>query len=93
MIFPEGTRSKNGCLQKGLAGVGLLTLNDLTTSLNNADKRPLLAALTCIVGNFALPGIDTLGEALVKYPAGGMIAVWAPSGLSVNEKAVLLNLY
>jgi len=73
-----------------LAGVGLLTLNDLP-SLTNAGQRPLLAALTCIVGNFALPGIDALGEALVKWPTGGAIAVWAPTGLSVNAKAVWLN--
>jgi len=73
-----------------LAGAGLLTLADLP-SLTNAGERPLLAALTCIVGNFALPGIDTLGEALVKWPAGGAIAVWAPTGLSVNAKAVWLN--
>ncbi len=73
-----------------LAGAGLLTLSDLP-SLTNATERSLLTALTCIVGNFALPGFDTLGEALLKGSTGGAIAVWAPSGLSINEKAVWLN--
>jgi hypothetical protein len=66
------------------------TMADLTL-LNNTERRPILTALTCLVGNFAWPGYDFLGESLLKWENGGAIAVWAPSGLSINENAVWLN--
>ena len=73
-----------------LASNGLLTINDIG-SLTNDLQRPLLSALTCVIGNFARPGFDYLGEALVKAANGGAIAVWSPSGLSFNDLAVALG--
>ncbi len=73
-----------------LAGAGLLTLDDIP-GLTNNGSRPVLSALTCIVGNYGIPGIDALGESMLKAANGGAIAVWSPSGLSINEKAVWLN--
>ena len=47
--------------------------------------------MTCAVGNFAVPGNDPLGEHLVLAPDRGAIAVWAPSGLSIDTYAQILN--
>jgi hypothetical protein len=49
----------------------------------------VVTAMTCTINRFALPGIPSLGELLVKS-AGGAAAVWGPSGLSTNGEAVLL---
>jgi hypothetical protein len=52
---------------------------------------PILASLTCTVGRFEIPGWASLGESLVTQPGGGTVATWAPSGLSYNEQAMILN--
>jgi hypothetical protein len=46
--------------------------------------------MTCTVNRFAVPGVPSLGEVLVKSPSGGAAAVWGPSGLSDNGEARLL---
>jgi uncharacterized repeat protein (TIGR01451 family) len=73
-----------------LANEGLLRMSDVA-SLQNSGKPFVLAAMTCTVGNFALPGYDSLSEALVTKDRGGAVAVWAPTGLSINSEAVLLD--
>jgi hypothetical protein len=52
---------------------------------------PVLTAMTCMVGMVAYPGIDSLTEALVVKNNGGAIAAWAPSGLSYNFLAKILD--
>lgn len=69
-----------------LAQEGLLTSGDVP-GLGNGDRPPVVAAMTCVVNRFALPGFDSLGELLVDRAGGGAVAVWAPSGLSVNAEA------
>lgn len=69
-----------------LAQEGLLLNSDIT-ALVNQNRNPALSALTCTVGHFAVPGADSLGELLLLAPDRGMIAVWSPSGLSMNEQA------
>lgn len=60
--------------------------------LGNAGRRlPVVTAMTCAVGNFAVPGNDPLGEQLVLAADRGAIAVWAPSGLSLDAQAQVLN--
>jgi hypothetical protein len=71
------------------AGEGLLTAADVS-SLGNT-VTPIVSALTCVSGRYEIPGFASLGEALVLEPGGGAIAVFAPSGLSVNRQAVLLD--
>lgn len=39
------------------------------------------------MGQYAIPGFDCLGEAMMLGENGGAIAVWAPSGLSYNRYA------
>ena len=72
------------------ADEGMLTLSDVA-SLANGDKLPVVTALTCIIGNFAVPGNTSLGEALTLHAKGGSIATWSPTGLSVNSPAMILN--
>ena len=67
-----------------LAGAGLLTNADVAI-LANGDRLPVLTAMTCTVNRFAVPGVPSLGEALVKSPSGGAAAVFGPSGLADSE--------
>ncbi|MBI5848187.1 MAG: DUF11 domain-containing protein [Nitrospirae bacterium] len=73
-----------------LASEGLLRVSDVA-SLQNSRKPFVLAGMTCAVGNFALAGYNSLGEALMTKNPGGAVAVWAPSGLSYNHLSKILN--
>jgi hypothetical protein len=73
-----------------LATEGLLRTIDLV-SLVNQNSLPVLTAMTCNVGQYAVPGYDSLSEALVLKNNGGAVAVWAPTGLSLNSLARVLD--
>ncbi|MFH0881000.1 MAG: C25 family cysteine peptidase, partial [Lentisphaerota bacterium] len=73
-----------------LASEGLLTTADIA-GLTNAARPSVLLAMTCVVGQYAVPGYDALAEKLLGASHGGMVAVWSPSGLSMNESAAILN--
>ncbi len=71
------------------ASEGLWLTSDVATLANT--RFPVVAALTCIAGQYALPGYDSLGESLLLKSGGGAAAFWGPSGLSENEQAKLLD--
>ncbi len=73
-----------------LADEQILHLDDVP-SLTNGDKLPVFVALTCITGRYTFPDSDSLGEEMMASNEGGAIAVWSPTGLSVNSKAVILD--
>lgn len=73
-----------------LAHEGLLTEDDLPL-LADLHSPPVIAALTCVVGRFEVPGFESLAESLVLEPEGGAVAVWAASGLSLTDDADILN--
>jgi hypothetical protein len=73
-----------------LAGEGLLRIEDVE-SLTNISAPPVFTAQTCVVGQFAIPGYDSLSEKLVVYNNGGASAVWAASGMSFNDQAKILG--
>ena len=73
-----------------LASEGLLTAADVG-SLVNGDRLPVVTALTCAAGRFAMPGYVCLGETLLLRTGGGAIAFWGPSGLSLNDRAKILG--
>ncbi|MCP4663910.1 MAG: hypothetical protein GY856_51660, partial [bacterium] len=73
-----------------LADEGLLLTGDVA-GLGNAERMPIAIALTCTVGRFDLPGYDTLAETLVLHDAGGAVALWSPTGLSLNAEAAILG--
>lgn len=68
-----------------------LLLSSTVPALQNAGREPFLAALTCSINRFELPGFSSLGEELVRAPAGGAIAVWAPAGESNGGEAPSLG--
>jgi hypothetical protein len=47
--------------------------------------------MTCLNGFFQDPGADSLAEALLKAPAGGAVAVWASSGLTMMAPQSVMN--
>jgi|CXWL01.1.fsa_nt_gi hypothetical protein len=55
--------------------------------LTNALRPAVMTAMTCLVGNSSLPGASSVGEALVRRPGGGLVALWGPSGWSENHLA------
>ncbi len=69
-----------------LADELLLRSADVAT-LPNPGKPTVLTALTCLVGNAAVPGYPGLGERLLRQPDRGAVAVWAPTGMTENELA------
>lgn len=73
-----------------LAQEGLLRTVDVD-SMPATECPPVMAAMTCAVGLFALPGYDSLSEALLLKRGGGATAVWSPAGLSFNALARTLN--
>jgi hypothetical protein len=72
-----------------LSPEGLLTTTD-AAALANGPRLPLMAALTCSVNRFDVPGFSPLGEVLANQPRGGVIAIWSSSGLSVHPEAKAL---
>ncbi|MEM7584200.1 MAG: C25 family cysteine peptidase [Acidobacteriota bacterium] len=67
-----------------LASEGLLTIGDVPT-LGGSGKA-IVAAVSCHIGLFGLPGFDALGEHLVLEPSGA-VAVIAPVWLSHHGQA------
>ena len=70
---------------------GYLTSADVP-SLQNGARLPLVVAVTCVAGQYSVPGSSCLAESLLLQGQGGAIAVVAPTGLSVNQDASRLNL-
>jgi hypothetical protein len=73
------------------AAEGLLTNADVP-GLAASAKLPIVNALTCLVGQYALPGPDSLSENLVKRAGAGAIAVWAPTAMEQNDDSVRLGI-
>jgi len=69
---------------------GLLTVDDMG-ALSSIGRLPVISALTCAANRFEVPGYAPLGARLVLDADGGAIAVWSPTGLSLNGPAVDLN--
>ncbi|NMQ19477.1 hypothetical protein E4P82_09865 [Candidatus Competibacter phosphatis] len=72
------------------SAAGLLTWDDMGT-LNSVGPLPVVSALTCAANRFEVPRYASLGEQLILDADGGAIAVWAPTGMSLNEPALRLN--
>jgi hypothetical protein len=73
-----------------LSQEGMLMDSDVEF-LENGNRLPVVTAMTCVAGQFAIPGYDALSELLVLHKYGGAIATWAPTGLSRNDLAVILD--
>ncbi|KAB2654452.1 MAG: hypothetical protein DVB31_16670 [Verrucomicrobia bacterium] len=55
-------------------------------------QQPLVVAMTCASGQFGLPGTPCLGEALLLKTGRAPVAVWSPSGFSIDFQAHQLHL-
>ena len=80
----------------GHAGIDRLTQSGLLTSedislLTNSGKLPVFATMTCLTALFAIPGNNCLAESFLISNNYGAIAFWAPTGMSDNYEAKLLN--
>jgi hypothetical protein len=64
-------------------------LDDLPLFVN--PVLPVMTAMTCLVGNFSDPYQVILTEALLLKANAGVAATWAPTGLSVDAQASILN--
>ncbi len=73
-----------------LGAEGLLTVADVPSFTAPRGALPFITAMSCAVGRFELAGVQSLGEALLAQN-GGAIAVWSPSGLSVDSEAQALS--
>ena len=71
---------------------GYLSISDVTNALIiNSNRMPMIAAITCIAGNYSYYYTYCLGEYLVQPTNGGAIAFFGSSGLSLDGEASELN--
>ena len=66
---------------------------DAVAFLDNGERLPVFTAFSCAVGDSSYPGQLSLSDTLALRPGGGSIAGFAPSGLSLDEPAVLIGRY
>ncbi len=80
----------HGALDR-FGNAGYLTSADVP-ALENGARLPVVVAVTCVSGQYSVPGSTSLAEYLLLQSQGGAVAVIAPTGLSVNQDASRLNL-
>ena len=95
LLFDEirkGPRVLNYLGHAGITALGraetLFSVDDLET-MTIDGTQPIFADMTCVASRFAVPGLVSLDEAMLIDDQGA-IAVWGPSGISINEQATLL---
>jgi hypothetical protein len=71
-------------------GSGLLN-SDLAANLTNNNRLSLFVMMTCLNGYASDANIDSLGEATLKAPNGGAVAVWASSGFTTPQPQFEMN--
>ena len=60
-------------------------------SLANSERPTVFVLMTCLNGYFQDPVLDGLAESLMKVEAGGAVAVWASSGMTLPTEQWLMN--
>jgi uncharacterized repeat protein (TIGR01451 family) len=60
-------------------------------ALTNGTRLPVVVMLNCLNGYFHDIFSESLGEALLKAPNGGAVAVWASSGLTLPDQQALMG--
>jgi hypothetical protein len=71
------------------AAEDFIHVNDIDF-LNNGGKLPVLLEMTCFTSSFQVPGFNTFDETFLRYPSGGIVAAWGPTGLGVSTGHELL---
>jgi len=67
----------------------VLTSEDAAT-LENGDHLTVFTMMNCLNGLFQEPLLEGLGEALIRAPAGGAVAVWASTATTASSEQELL---
>lgn len=75
-----------------LGASGYLTSSDVPRLAGAGRQLPVMVALTCLAGDFAIPGVDALSERLLLEPGRGVVAALAPTGLSEDRQAHALGM-
>ncbi len=91
--FSDGTLLVN---YMGHGSVAQLASESIVSSadvsgLGANSRLPIVTALTCVVGQYGLPGYDSLSEAMAMRAGAGAIAVWAPTALEENAESAQLG--
>ncbi len=60
-------------------------------SLSNAEKYPIILAMTCKEGAFHDPSTPSFGEVITKADNKGAIASWSPTGQGVSSGHDFMN--
>ncbi len=68
----------------------LLTSVD-AAGLQNGDHLSVFVLMTCLNSYFDDPGLDSLGEALLKAERGGAVAVWGSSAMVLPGEQAAMN--
>ena len=68
------------------AGENMLNSQD-PESMQAQSRQPVVLTMNCLNGYFVAPNYESLSEALVKAGGRGAIAVFSPSGLSLDDPA------
>jgi hypothetical protein len=71
---------------------GAVFTNADVSQLVNGTRLPVFLAFTCAAGDGSYPGYDSLAETLLWREGGGAIGAVAPTGLSDNGQAHMLNM-
>jgi hypothetical protein len=69
---------------------GILSSAD-AQELVNGNNLSLLLSITCLNGYFQDPALEGLAESLIKVERGGVVAVWASSGMCGADGQALMN--
>jgi len=91
--WTQGTRLVNYVGHGGVdvfASETLLSSADMT-NLETTGMSAAVSALSCVVGQFELPGWDALSESLLGVEDGGAVTMWAPTSPSYSGAAQVLN--
>jgi hypothetical protein len=65
--------------------------SDQITSLDNDGRQPLMVMMSCLLGFFAHPELDSMAEELLLARDGGAVGVFAPSSLTLSIDQEPLN--
>ena len=65
-------------------------LSNDASALTNGSRLPVVILMNCLNGYFHDVFTESLGEALLKAPNGGAVAVWASSTLTLPDQQALM---
>ncbi|MBN1551331.1 hypothetical protein JW979_07675 [bacterium] len=71
------------------ADEGLLLTTDIS-GIEMQPHYPIVSAMTCLSGNYSIPGYTCIGEQFILDDTGARI-VFTSTGYSLNEQAVILD--